>query len=59
MMDFMQLVMTQGTILTETSNSLPNGFKIETTGYFFDETVYYVTKINGKIVDFTDTSIKY
>ena len=50
-------VLTYGTILTDVvSESKKHGYHVRTTSYLYGDVIYFVTKVNGEVVDFTDTS---
>lgn len=50
-------VMAYGTILNDiSSNFNKEGYFVRVTSYLYGNTVYYITRVNGEVVDFTDTS---
>lgn len=52
-------VMTYGTVLNEVgSDNKEYDFKVRTVTYLYGNVVYFITLINGEVVNFTDTSKK-
>lgn len=51
--------MTYGTVLNEVgSDNKEYDFKVRTVTYLYGNVVYFITLINGEVVNFTDTSKK-